>query len=157
LRERCCALSTNKAQQDLQYVIRLCHMCFEETLAFVWDTNRRIECPAFQYGPYGRRLDQPRINEGKYVEDRKRTGSGSTTVIFFSQPSAASPATQNIRPNILFSHSWMSPDFAHFGSERGRAVSRYTINARVEGIGTLEKGGKVGSDSSASDIVGSGR
>jgi hypothetical protein len=49
----------------------------------------------------------------------------------------------------------MSPDFAHLGSESGRVVLRYTINARVEGIGTFEKGGKVGSDSSKSGIVGS--
>jgi hypothetical protein len=49
----------------------------------------------------------------------------------------------------------MLPDFAHLGSESGRAVSRYTINARVEGISTFEKGGKVGSDSSKSGIVGS--
>ena len=96
--ERCCALSANEAQQDLQNIICFCHMCFEEMLVFVWNTNRGIgiDCPILQYGPYGWRLHQCRMNIVWNILTKKLTGSGSIINIFFSQPSAASPATQHI-------------------------------------------------------------
>lgn len=76
----------------------------------------------------------------------ERTGSGSTTVIFFSQPCAASPATQNMRPKMLLSHSWMSPLLTHFGSDSGLTVSSFTRRVKDAGYASSrENGGKVGS------------
>jgi hypothetical protein len=76
------------------------------------------------------------------------------TPIFFSHPSAASPATQNMRPNMLFNHSCTSPDFTHLGSDSGRSVSRWTIKCTLAGSGTFENEGIVPSVSEVSEIVG---
>ena len=84
---------------------------------------------------------------------QKLTGSGSTTSIFLSQPPAACRANQNIRPNMLFSHSCTSPDFTHLGSDNGRALSRYTSNVTSEGAFDFEKGGTVGSNSTVEEGV----
>lgn len=84
------------------------------------------------------------------TETRRLTGSGSTTVIFFSHPSAASPATQNILPNMLLSQSCISPVFTHLASESGFEVSKYAIKVRVVGNSTLLNGGNVESKSKAS-------
>lgn len=80
------------------------------------------------------------------------TGSGSSTVIRFSQPSAASPAVQNILPNILRSQSMMSPVRTHFASESGFDISRKAVIVIDEGNDNLAKGGTVGSVSASSEI-----
>jgi hypothetical protein len=52
----------------------------------------------------------------------------------------------------------MSPVLAHFGSDKGRAVSRYTKSFSAEGTGTLKNGGTVISGViDASRSVGRGR
>ena len=47
----------------------------------------------------------------------------------------------------------MSPVLAHFGSDKGRAVSRYTKSFSAEGTETLENGGTV--ISGVTDVSGS--
>lgn len=78
-----------------------------------------------------------------------RTGSGSATSIRLSHPSAASPATQNMRPNMLRSHSCTSPVFTQRGSESGFSLSRYKISEISDGTLALENGGTVGSSLSS--------
>ena len=96
----------------------------------------------------------PKVEETKHRQ--KLTGSGSTTAIFFSHPSAVSPVTQNIRPNMLFNHSCTSPDLTHFGSDKGRSVSKWTSKVTSEGTLVFENGGTVVSASTTAEGVSSG-
>ena len=79
------------------------------------------------------------------TELEQLTGSGSTTSILLSHPSAASPATQDTLSNILLSHSCTSPDFTHLGSESGRSVSRCATRIIWQGMGPWLNVGRVGS------------
>jgi len=56
---------------------------------------------------------------------------------------------------MLFSHSCTSPDFTHFGSDKGRALSRCTSNFTSEGIFAFEKGGTVVSNSTVCERMSS--
>ena len=51
LRERCCPFASDKAKQDLQDVVDLCHMSLQESLSFVDGANRRIRRPSLKNGP----------------------------------------------------------------------------------------------------------
>jgi hypothetical protein len=56
---------------------------------------------------------------------------------------------------MLFSHSCTSPDLTHFGSDKGRALSRCTSNVNSEGTVAFEKGGTVGSNSTVGERMSS--
>lgn len=102
---------------------------------------RSVSCPTVEFCAQASRIVQI-----------VGAGSGSATSIFFSQPSAASPATQNMRPNMLLSHSWTSPDLTQRGSDSGRSLSRCAVRVILAGREILENAGTVGSVSTLSDI-----